>query len=185
MYTISRNNASLTLRNLLTSVLFEIVVAAIAGIAWWTILKERPAANGWGIAASLMYILIFPPANHHFPGTVGLQRPRSLSRVGLITFSRRSFVSKLEVDSQWLIARPHSSPAHLSASDWSSPASSPAKATIWSSLHAAPTSCASWRLNWKGPRHSYFDPGHRPFRSRCCRLRVRSAACANHHRHPG
>jgi hypothetical protein len=57
--TISQNYASLTLSNLLVFALFEAVVAAITGTAWWTILKGEPSARGWGIAASLMHILIF------------------------------------------------------------------------------------------------------------------------------
>jgi len=63
MYTISRHFAFLTLRNLLPNllidVLFPVVVATITGVAWWTILKGKPSARFWGIAASLMYILIF------------------------------------------------------------------------------------------------------------------------------
>ena len=95
MYTISRQNASLTLRNLLISVLFEIVVATSTGIAWWTTLKGRPAAKGWGIAASVMCILIFlrpivlslqTAWPHHMGALV-------IGIAGLITFSRRSFVS--------------------------------------------------------------------------------------------
>lgn len=59
MYTISQNYAFLTLSNLLIFVLFEAVVAAVTGMAWWTILKAEPSARGWGIAASLMYLLVF------------------------------------------------------------------------------------------------------------------------------
>jgi len=59
IYAISQSYASLTLSNLLIFMLFEVVVAAITGMAWWTILKEEPLARAWGIAASLMYILIF------------------------------------------------------------------------------------------------------------------------------
>jgi len=59
IYATSQNYAFLTLGNLLIFVLFEAVVAAITGTAWWSILKGEPSARGWGIAASLMYILIF------------------------------------------------------------------------------------------------------------------------------
>ena len=59
MYTISKSLASLTLSNLLIFVVFEAVVAAITGMAWWSILKGEPSARGCGIAASLIYISIF------------------------------------------------------------------------------------------------------------------------------
>src|SRR3989442_8951790 len=55
--TIHRHNAFLSLRNLL-SVAFFLVVAVICGAAWRTIWKEQPSARGWGIAASVMHILI-------------------------------------------------------------------------------------------------------------------------------
>jgi len=59
IYATSQNYAFLTLSNLLIFVLFEAVVAAVTGTAWWTILKGELTARAWGIAASLMYILIF------------------------------------------------------------------------------------------------------------------------------
>jgi hypothetical protein len=45
------------LRNLSIAALFP-VLAAIYGVAWWTVWKEKPLANGWGVAASLTYILL-------------------------------------------------------------------------------------------------------------------------------
>jgi peptidoglycan biosynthesis protein MviN/MurJ (putative lipid II flippase) len=91
IYTISRHHAFVTLRNLLIAVLFEVVVAAITGITWWTILKGKPSAGGWGIAASLMYILIFlwpiifslrSVWPHHVGALV-------IGMVGLVAFVRR------------------------------------------------------------------------------------------------
>jgi uncharacterized membrane protein YhaH (DUF805 family) len=57
--TISRHIALLTPRNLLIAVVFQVAVATITGVAWWSILKEKPSARVWGIAASLMCVLIF------------------------------------------------------------------------------------------------------------------------------
>ncbi len=59
MYLISRHYASFTLRNLFFAVLFHVVVATICGVAWWTIWKGKPSARVWGIAASLVMILVF------------------------------------------------------------------------------------------------------------------------------
>jgi Zn-dependent protease with chaperone function len=59
VYAIGHNSASLTPSNLLVFVLFEAVVAAVTGMAWWAILKGEVWARACGIAASLMYILIF------------------------------------------------------------------------------------------------------------------------------
>jgi len=33
-------------------------LAAVFGVAWWTVWKGKPSARGWGIAASLFYILV-------------------------------------------------------------------------------------------------------------------------------
>ena len=41
------------------SVTFFWAAAVIFGVAWWTVWKGRPSARGWGIAASLLYLLIF------------------------------------------------------------------------------------------------------------------------------
>ena len=59
IHAINRSYALLTLRNLLIFVLFEVVVAALTGLAWWAILKGKSSGRLWGIMASLMYILIF------------------------------------------------------------------------------------------------------------------------------
>ncbi len=42
---------------LLVPTLFTIL-AAVFGVAWWTVWKGKPSARGWGIAASLFYILV-------------------------------------------------------------------------------------------------------------------------------
>ena len=48
----------LFLDNLLTGTLFS-VVPIVCGVACWVIWKGKPSARGWGIAASLMHIVIF------------------------------------------------------------------------------------------------------------------------------
>jgi FtsH-binding integral membrane protein len=45
------------LRNLSIAALFP-VLAAIYGVAWWTVWNRKPLAKGWGVAASLTYILL-------------------------------------------------------------------------------------------------------------------------------
>ena len=56
--TIHRPYAFFSLRNLLVPALFT-ALAVVFGKAWWTVWKERPSARVWGIAASLMWTLIF------------------------------------------------------------------------------------------------------------------------------
>lgn len=58
LYAIHGHYSFLPLRNLLDAASF-LVMAAIFGVAWWVGWKGRPSARGWGIAASLTYILIF------------------------------------------------------------------------------------------------------------------------------
>jgi uncharacterized membrane protein YozB (DUF420 family) len=41
------------------TILSLVAIAIIFAAAWWTVWKEKPSANGWGIAASFFYILIF------------------------------------------------------------------------------------------------------------------------------
>lgn len=38
---------------------YSLLLASIFGVAWWDIWKQRPSAKWWGIAASLLLILIF------------------------------------------------------------------------------------------------------------------------------
>lgn len=59
IYTISRHHDFLTVRNVLISVLFEVVVAILTGVAWLTIFKGKPSARSWGIVASLSEIMVF------------------------------------------------------------------------------------------------------------------------------
>jgi hypothetical protein len=58
VYTINQSPALLTFQNVLF-VLFDVVISTITGLAWWTILKGKSSRRLWGIAASLMYFLIF------------------------------------------------------------------------------------------------------------------------------
>jgi hypothetical protein len=45
------------LRNLLVATEFS-TLAIIYGLTWWAVFKGEPSARGWGITASLTYILI-------------------------------------------------------------------------------------------------------------------------------
>jgi hypothetical protein len=72
-------------------VTFAAIVPIICGIAWWTTWKEKPSARAWGIAASLIEIMIFaqpilfsvPTAWPHHLGAL------FIGIVGLVVFSRR------------------------------------------------------------------------------------------------
>jgi hypothetical protein len=44
---------------LLYAPVFPAAVTVISGVAWWTVWKGKRSARGWGIAASLMWVLIF------------------------------------------------------------------------------------------------------------------------------
>jgi hypothetical protein len=57
LHTIQRDYAFLPLRSLLIPTEFS-VLAIIYGLTWWAVFKGEPSARGWGIAASLTYILI-------------------------------------------------------------------------------------------------------------------------------
>jgi len=59
VYGISRRYTMLGAHDLLLTFLFQVLVATLTAVAWWTILKDMPTARGWGIAASLTYVLIF------------------------------------------------------------------------------------------------------------------------------
>src|SRR5882757_2977685 len=54
---IHRHYAFSPLRSLLISAVFP-TLATIYGVAWWAVWKGKTSARGWGIAASLTYILI-------------------------------------------------------------------------------------------------------------------------------
>jgi hypothetical protein len=47
------------LHRLLMYPIFPLEVAMVEGVAWWTIWRRKPWATGFGIAASLMFCLIF------------------------------------------------------------------------------------------------------------------------------
>jgi len=53
---LQRDHAFLPLRNLLLPTEFS-AMATIFGVAWWAVFKGAPSARGWGITASLIYIL--------------------------------------------------------------------------------------------------------------------------------
>jgi hypothetical protein len=58
-YAIHQKYPPSVLQNLLIAASFSVVVAAISGVAWWTIWKRTSSARGWAIAASIAHILIF------------------------------------------------------------------------------------------------------------------------------
>jgi hypothetical protein len=85
LYTIPQFHNIPLMRSLLTGPIFLVHMAAITGVAAWTIWNGKSWARGWAIAASLMYILIFlrqfiipvrPTWDHHllvlFIGLLGL-----------------------------------------------------------------------------------------------------------------
>jgi len=79
----------LPLRNLLAPSIF-VAFAAVFAVAWWTIGKSKPSARAWGIAASVIYLLV------SLRPIIFLSRPMfadfavfSLGVAGLFAFSRR------------------------------------------------------------------------------------------------
>ena len=73
---------------LLVPTLFTIL-AAVFGVAWWTVWKGKPSARGWGIAASLTNIL-FPLSIMVLTRSVrGHFVLLAVGVAGLIAFSRR------------------------------------------------------------------------------------------------
>jgi len=58
LYTIYRNHAVLPLHVQLDLALY-LALALVFGAAWWTIWREKPSADAWGIAASLIFALMF------------------------------------------------------------------------------------------------------------------------------
>jgi hypothetical protein len=61
LYTIPHPHKIPLIRSLLTGSIFLVHMAAMSGMAAWTIWNEKSWARGWAIAASLMYILTFLP----------------------------------------------------------------------------------------------------------------------------
>ncbi len=87
---IHRHYAFSPLRSLLISAVFP-TLATIYGVAWWAVWKGKTSARGWGIAASLTYILIslqliifFSQSVWSCSGVVLL-----IGIVGLVAFLRR------------------------------------------------------------------------------------------------
>ena len=89
LYTIHQHYASLPLRNLFNAVSF-LAMAAIFGVAWWVGWKGKPSARGWGIAASLTYILIFLQSIIFPPRSVwGHLGALVVGMIGMAAFLRR------------------------------------------------------------------------------------------------
>ena len=59
LYTIPQPHKIPLMRSLLTGPIFLVHMAAILGVAAWTIWNRKSWARGWAIAASLMFILTF------------------------------------------------------------------------------------------------------------------------------
>ena len=91
LHTIPRPIGSLPLRNMLLAVFLSLLIIIFA-VACFTVLRKRPSARGWAIAASISYIpiyllqLISPSRFIWWHGFVDL----ILGAVGLIVFSNRS-----------------------------------------------------------------------------------------------
>jgi hypothetical protein len=75
-------------RNLVIAAVFS-VVAAIFLVAWWAVWKVKPSARGWGIAASLIYVLLPLWAAMYFPRSVWVPFGIMLATgvAGLVAFS--------------------------------------------------------------------------------------------------
>jgi hypothetical protein len=87
---INRYYASPPLLTLLVPTLFS-VLAIVFGLAWWTIWKVRPSARGWGIAASLINVLVslvpLALSSHTVWRCSGATLPIGIA--GLIAYTRR------------------------------------------------------------------------------------------------
>lgn len=89
LYAIHRH-AHLPLRSLLDAAWFSVTVAAIFGVAWWAVWKGKPSARGWGIAASLTYILIFLRSISFPPRSIwGHVGELVVGTIGVAAFLRR------------------------------------------------------------------------------------------------
>ena len=87
-YSTNQIHTAPVLNRLLTAPIISIVMAAISGMAAWTIWKGNRIARVWAVAASLVYILIFfrqfivplrPTWDHHAGALV-------IGMVGLVAF---------------------------------------------------------------------------------------------------
>ena len=100
LYTIHRVHALPTFS--LRDELVLVVTITIFGMAWWTIWKEKSSARVWGIAASLIEILIFlfpfilhsSHARWHHLGAL------FIGIVGLIAFLRSDEIKSEADDSE-------------------------------------------------------------------------------------
>lgn len=54
----------------LATVILYAIVPIVSGIAWWTVWKRKPLARRWGIAASVMSLLVFLDAIVFFPSSI-------------------------------------------------------------------------------------------------------------------
>ena len=79
------------LQDILIGPIFSIHLAAISGLAFWTIWKGKRWARGWATAASLLFFLMFlrqfviptrPPWDHHISALL-------LGMLGLVSFWSR------------------------------------------------------------------------------------------------
>jgi hypothetical protein len=77
-------------------------IAAVLGVAWWKVWKEKPSARGWGIGASLAFLPLplwfIVRYSDPVGGAYGLQL--AIGSVGLIAFLRRSKVKQEAPNSQ-------------------------------------------------------------------------------------
>jgi len=76
------------LANLLVLTLFT-VQATVFGTAWWTVWKGKPSARGWGIAASVINILISLPIIYLSRSVRGIGVVLAIGVAGLVAFWRR------------------------------------------------------------------------------------------------
>jgi|HubBroStandDraft_5_1064220.scaffolds.fasta_scaffold32200_3 hypothetical protein len=76
------------------------VLAVVFGFAFWTTINERRAAKGWGIAASLVFVLAaLWPIVHHPGSMLGFAGVElAIGAIGLYAFGRLSRVYAVAVD---------------------------------------------------------------------------------------
>lgn len=95
LYTSRGSYAFPPLSNLLVTPWFSAVVATVCVAAWWTGWRGKTSARGWGIAASLVNILIFLrpillPSRFVWDRHAGAL---VIGAVGLVVFSRRELTA--------------------------------------------------------------------------------------------
>ena len=90
LFVIQRHNAFLASRSLLMGAVFQVVVAAICGYAWWALWKGKPSGRAWAVAASASYLVLFvgqfvvrrqPSWDHHVGALV-------IGVIGMVVFLR-------------------------------------------------------------------------------------------------